>query len=271
MSKLTKLIGQVLDGKYQLDKQLGQGGMGAVFLATHLGTKRPVALKVIAPQFMANEEVGERFRREAEAAGRLRHPNVVNVTDFGVALVGRDKLAYLVMEYLDGCSLGDMIKERGQLPLSFAVDIVEQICLAIGNAHEQGIIHRDLKPDNIWLQPDQRGGYNVKVLDFGLAKLHDAAPRRGDDGLQLSMPDRATQIAKKSDTIRAGARTNPQHQEMTELEAATQLQATVAGEEQTLFLDQQPAQDSNDLEAATRIQTPSDANEEKTSVMTDRS
>src|SRR5215475_3601191 len=100
--KLERLIGQVLDNKYQLDKRLGQGGMGAVFLATHLGTKRPVALKVIAPQFMANEEFVERFRREAEAAGRLRHPNVVNVTDFGFAQVERQPLAYLVMEYLDG-------------------------------------------------------------------------------------------------------------------------------------------------------------------------
>src|SRR5215216_3381265 len=226
MARLTELPGRTLDGKYHLDKLLGKGGMGAVFLATHLGTKRPVALKVIAPQFMANEEVGERFRREAEAAGRLRHPNVVNVTDFGVALVGRDKLAYLVMEYLDGCSLGDMIKERGQLPLALVVDIVEQICLAIGNAHQQGVIHRDLKPDNIWLQPDQRGGYNVKVLDFGLAKLHDSAPVNISGGLASSMPDQAIQVSKRPDTIRAGARTSPQRQEMTEIEAATQLQAT---------------------------------------------
>src|SRR5215216_4426280 len=77
MARLTELPGRTLDGKYHLDKLLGQGGMGAVYLATHLGTKRPVALKVIAPQLMANEEFVERFRREAEAAGRLRHPNVV--------------------------------------------------------------------------------------------------------------------------------------------------------------------------------------------------
>src|SRR2546423_1946340 len=104
MAKLSKLIGQVLDGKYQLDKRVGQGGMGAVYLATHIGTKRPVALKVIAPQFMSNTEFVERFKREAEAAGRLRHPNVVNVTDFGFTLVGEAWLAYLVMEYLDGCT-----------------------------------------------------------------------------------------------------------------------------------------------------------------------
>src|ERR1041384_4517670 len=90
--------GQVLDEKYRIDKLLGQGGMGAVYQATHLGTGRPVALKVIAPQFMANAQFVERFRREAEAAGRLRHPNVVNVTDFGFAQVGRDPVAYLVME-----------------------------------------------------------------------------------------------------------------------------------------------------------------------------
>jgi len=253
MSKLAKLIGQVLDAKYQLDKLLGQGGMGAVFLATHLGTKRPVALKVIAPQFMANEEVGERFRREAEAAGRLRHPNVVNVTDFGVALVGKDKLAYLVMEYLDGCSLGDMIKEKGQLPLSLVVDIVEQICLAIGNAHQQGVIHRDLKPDNIWLQPDQRGGYNVKVLDFGLAKLRDtSAPDLGSEPARAGLPDMATHAFSKrnADTVRAVALTQPQNLDSTNLEAQTQIQTN----------------SSTELEAATQIQIDSAADEEKTAL-----
>src|SRR5436853_4543661 len=134
MTKPAKLIGQVLDGKYQLDKQLGQGGMGAVYLATHLGTKRPVALKVIAPQFMANAEFVERFRREAEATGRLRHPNVVNVTDFGFAQVGHDTVAYLVMEYLDGGSLGEMLKERGRLPLPLMTDVLDQHVLAGGRA-----------------------------------------------------------------------------------------------------------------------------------------
>src|SRR5215216_346637 len=207
MAGLSKLIGQVLDGKYQLDRLLGQGGMGAVFLATHLGTKRPVALKVIAPQFTANEEVSERFRREAEAAGRMRHPNVINVTDFGIAPLGRDQMAYLVMEYLDGCSLGDMLKEKGALPLAFTVDIVEQICLAIGHAHKQRVIHRDLKPDNIWLQPDQRGGYIVKVLDFGLAKLRDtAAEPTVEPGQSRSTETRTRAIAgKPSDTVQAVA------------------------------------------------------------------
>ena len=169
--KLSSLIGQTLDDKYLIEKQLGKGGMGAVYFAIHIGTGRPVAVKVISPQFMANDEFVERFRREAKAAGRLRHPNVVDVTDFGFAQVGRDRVAYLVMEYLDGCSLGDILAEESRLPLDWVVDILEQACSAVDEAHKQGIVHRDLKPDNIWLEPNRRGGYTVKVLDFGLAKL----------------------------------------------------------------------------------------------------
>jgi serine/threonine protein kinase len=255
MARLTELPGRTLDGKYHLDKLLGQGGMGAVYLATHLGTKRPVALKVIAPQLMESEEFVERFRREAEAAGRLRHPNVVNVTDFGFTSSGSTNLAYLVMEYLDGGSLGDMLKERGRLPLGIVIDIIEQICLAVNMAHEQGIIHRDLKPDNIWLQPDQRGGYNVKVLDFGLAKLHDATTLSDIDNIKTTSIDASTQVSKRSDTVRAVAATNPQHQEITEAEAATQIQfPAVADGEQTKIFDQQPSLSASDLEAATRIQ-----------------
>src|SRR5262249_18011864 len=123
----------------------------------------------------ANPEFVERFKREAEAAGRLRHTNVVNVTDFGFATVDGSRIAYLVMEYLDGCSLGEVLEEEKRLPLRWVVDIVEQVCSAIDEAPEQGIIHRDLKPDNIWLKPNRRGGYTIKVLDFGLAKLAEGA------------------------------------------------------------------------------------------------
>jgi serine/threonine protein kinase len=172
--KLSNLIGQTLDDKYYIEKQLGKGGMGSVYLATHIGTGRPVAVKVIVPQFMANDEFVERFKREAKAAGRLRHPNVVDVTDFGFATVSRERVAYLVMEYLDGCSLGDILSEEKRLPLEWVVDILEQVCSAVDEAHKQGIIHRDLKPDNIWLEPNRRGGYTVKVLDFGLAKLGES-------------------------------------------------------------------------------------------------
>src|SRR6266550_8408753 len=182
MPGLEQYVGQVLDDKYRLEQLLGQGGMGAVFLATHLGTERYVALKLIAPQFMRNEEFVERFKREARAAGRLRHPNVVDVTDFGFARAGQESVAYLVMEYLDGCTLSDVLAEEDRLPLYWVVDILEQVCSAVDEAHQQGIVHRDLKPDNIWLEPNGLGGYRVKVLDFGIAKLAEVnAPVAGED------------------------------------------------------------------------------------------
>src|SRR4026208_860711 len=164
-------VGEVLDEKYRLEHLLGKGGMGAVYLATHLGTERYVALKLITPQFMRNEEFVARFKREARAAGRLRHPNVVDVTDFGFAHAGQEPVAYLVMEYLDGCTLGDVLVEEKRLPLEWVVDILEQVCSAVHEAHLQGVVHRDLKPENIWLEPNRLGGYRVKVLDFGIAKL----------------------------------------------------------------------------------------------------
>ena len=174
MDSLERYVGQTLDEKYRLERLLGQGGMGAVYLATHLGTERYVALKLITPQFMRNEEFVERFKREARAAGRLRHPNVVDVTDFGFARAGKESVAYLVMEYLDGCTLSDVLAEEKRLPLYWVVDILEQVCSAVHEAHQQGIVHRDLKPDNIWLEPNGLGGYRVKVLDFGIAKLTEA-------------------------------------------------------------------------------------------------
>jgi serine/threonine protein kinase len=171
MNSLDRYVGQTLDEKYRLERLLGQGGMGAVYLATHLGTERYVALKLITPRFMRNKEFVERFKREARAAGRLRHPNVVDVTDFGFASTGKERVAYLVMEYLDGCTLSDVLAEETRLPLYWVVDILEQVCSAVHEAHQQGIVHRDLKPDNIWLEPNALGGYRIKVLDFGIAKL----------------------------------------------------------------------------------------------------
>ncbi len=178
-------LGQVLDEKYRLERLLGRGGMGAVYLATHLGTERYVALKLIAPQFMRNEEFVARFKREARAAGRLRHPNVVDVTDFGFTRADKEQVAYLVMEYLDGCTLGDVLEEEKRLPVEWVVDILEQVCSAVHEAHKQGIVHRDLKPDNIWLEPNRLGSYRVKVLDFGIAKLAEADTPDGDGQLEI--------------------------------------------------------------------------------------
>ncbi|MFN0278531.1 MAG: serine/threonine-protein kinase [Pyrinomonadaceae bacterium] len=197
------LISQTLDGKYQMTRELGRGGMGAVYLATHLGTERPVAVKVIAPEFMLRGEFIERFRREARAAGRLRHPNVVDVTDFGFAETAQGQVAYLVMEYLDGCTLGEVLDEEKNLPVSWTLDILEQVCSAVHEAHEQGIIHRDLKPDNIWLEPNQRGGYTVKVLDFGIAKLEETDVS-GDDDLDARLRSSLPTIASSGNVTLGG-------------------------------------------------------------------
>jgi serine/threonine protein kinase len=208
MPGVEEYVGEVLDDKYRLEHLLGKGGMGAVYLATHLGTERYVALKLISPQFMRNNEFVERFKREARAAGRLRHPNVVDVTDFGFARVKAGQVAYLVMEYLDGCTLGDVLAEEKRLPLEWVADILEQVCSAVHEAHQQGIIHRDLKPDNIWLEPNRLGGYRVKVLDFGIAKLGEAsAPSPDDDPAATIIDDVAAAAASltgahlESDTL----------------------------------------------------------------------
>lgn len=166
------MIGEILDGKYRIDNQLGAGGMGNVYLATHLGTTRVVAVKVIAPKWAADPHFLGRFQREAQACGRLRHPNIVNVTDFGVAKTGSADLPYLVMELLDGQTLSAFQKANPRPALTLVADILDQIGLALEEAHSHGIVHRDLKPDNIWLEPDGRGGHTVKVLDFGVAKVN---------------------------------------------------------------------------------------------------
>jgi serine/threonine protein kinase len=246
---LANLIGEVLDDKYLIEKELGKGGMGSVYSATHLGTGRPVAVKVIAPQFMRNDEFVERFKREAKAAGRLHHPNVVNVTDFGFARVGHDSVAYLVMEFLDGCTLAEVLEEESQLSITWVVDIIEQACSAVDSAHRQGIIHRDLKPDNIWLEPNRRGGYRVKVLDFGLAKLADPMAPQPEasqyDGAPPSPPrepspgsTHASSEPRKTQFIEGSTRTHAGGSE-----AATQLQpAPSLAEAQTLI--QRKAEDS---------------------------
>ena len=227
MDWLESYVGQILDDKYRLERLLGQGGMGAVYLATHLGTDRYVALKLIAPQFMRNEEFVERFKREARAAGRLRHPNVVDVTDFGFSGDDQDRVAYLVMEYLDGCTLSDVLAEENRLPLDWVVDILEQVCAAVHEAHQQGIVHRDLKPDNIWLEPNGLGGYRVKVLDFGIAKLAETSATPAP-------------IVAGAETIDSAAAAQPA------LEAATLIYPAAEG-------DGQETQNSTDAEQQTRL------------------
>ncbi len=162
--------GTLVDGKYQIDSLLGAGGMGAVYRARHLQLERDVALKVIRGELVADPSTAERFRREAIAVARLRHPNIVTVHDYGIAEgVG----AYLVLELLDGRSLHKELAARGRIDVGEALGLMHQMCDAVGTAHRAGVIHRDLKPENIFLEGSD-GAYTVKVLDFGLAKLEQA-------------------------------------------------------------------------------------------------
>jgi len=201
---LEDMIGEVVDGKYRVEAMLGRGGMGAVFRAVHEGTGRTVALKVISPRLASEPEFLQRFQREARACGRLRHPNIVDVTDFGAATHRGDLLAYLVMEYLDGSSLADVLRQESNLPLEWCVDVIEQICSAVDEAHRAGILHRDLKPDNIWLEPNRRGGYTVKVLDFGLAKLSGSASTEAQPGHNSSLRNPTVTDAPTRDGLKTG-------------------------------------------------------------------
>lgn len=163
------LAGRSLDQRYYLESRLGAGGMGTVYRARRLLIGDTVAVKVLHPELMADSTAIERFRREAQTAARLKHPNLVTVYDFGVS---KDGLAYFVMELVEGESLGCLIEQQGILPEATAAEILRQVCAAMDEAHRQGVVHRDIKPDNILVQmtPDE---IHVKVLDFGIAAVRD--------------------------------------------------------------------------------------------------
>jgi len=168
----------VLDGKYQLEERLGEGATGVVYRALHLDLKKSFAIKLLktgAPDSLA------RFRREAEALGQLRHPHVVEVTDFGIDAPAGG-VPYLVMELLDGITLADFCREQGPVSLERALPLLDAIAAAVDAAHAQGVLHRDLKPGNILLCPAAPGEPFVKVLDFGLAEISGTHP---EEDLQL--------------------------------------------------------------------------------------
>jgi serine/threonine-protein kinase len=170
------LLGRTLDEKYLLEEKLGVGGMGTVYRARHLLIDRVVAVKVLNQRFVEDEAAKARFRREAKAAGRLRHTNAVGVTDFGETT---DGYVYLVMELLEGKTLQNLLAKSGPLDLAHAVSIMLQVSSAVAAAHEAGIVHRDLKPANIFVVQRSDVPTVVKVLDFGIAKL--AADSLDDD------------------------------------------------------------------------------------------
>ena len=163
------LVGTTLAGKYRVDARLNEGGMGTVYRGTHVLMDKTVAIKVLRPSLAADEKIVARFSREARAASRISHPNALSVTDFGEDDSGH---VYLVMEYLSGKTLKEVIRDQGPLPLARVVDITRQIGDALNAAHTQGVVHRDLKSDNIMLL-DTMTADHAKVLDFGIAKINE--------------------------------------------------------------------------------------------------
>ncbi len=161
------LIGRTLSGRYLVEKLIGEGGMGAVYLAEHTHIRKRVAVKVLHPEMSRLPEVVARFEREAMAAAHIEHPNVASATDFGKL---EDGSFFLVLEYVEGRSLRDAIAE-GPLELGRAIRVARQIASALGRAHALGIVHRDLKPENVMLVAREGNPDFAKVLDFGIAKV----------------------------------------------------------------------------------------------------
>ncbi|HEX7844037.1 MAG TPA: serine/threonine-protein kinase, partial [Kofleriaceae bacterium] len=160
-------IGEIFVDKYRVDAILGHGGMGIVALCTHLALNEQVAIKMLRRDVLDDADAVERFMREAQAAVKLKSEFVARVSDVGRS---RSNVPYMVMEYLEGHDLGDLLEQRGCLGLPWAVELTLQACEALAEAHSLGIIHRDVKPTNLFVTWRPDGSALIKVLDFGISK-----------------------------------------------------------------------------------------------------
>ncbi len=165
--------GDIVAGKFRIERVLGQGGMGVVVAARHLQLDETVALKFLRPHAVADRDALARFTREARAAAKLKSEHVARVLDAGV---GEDGTPYIAMEYLDGRTLGQVLEDEGRLEVATAADYAIQTCEALADAHARGIVHRDIKPENLFLVERAQGWRLVKVLDFGISKLAMSLP-----------------------------------------------------------------------------------------------
>ena len=181
------LIGRVIADRYHVLKVVGEGGMGRIYLAEHVRMNRQCALKVMRPNLLHDADSAARFGREASNAARIIHPNVAAVFDYGET----EGLVYLVMEYVDGDPLGEILQKGGALKPYRAVEIAKQVTDALTAAHELGIVHRDLKPDNIIVTKSKSGREVAKVVDFGIAKAMIESPDRRltETGLVIGTPE----------------------------------------------------------------------------------
>jgi serine/threonine-protein kinase len=178
------LLGQVLDGRYKIEKLLGEGGMGIVYKGVHTTLGKSLAIKVLRPEVSKNEEILQRFRQEAQSASQIGNPHIIDISDFGTL---PDGSTYFVMEFLTGKSLTAALAES-KFSVARTIHVMRQLCGALGAAHEIGIVHRDLKPDNVQLV--ERGGQKdfVKVLDFGIAKVGGSTSKLTQAGQVFGTP-----------------------------------------------------------------------------------
>jgi eukaryotic-like serine/threonine-protein kinase len=184
------LVGTIVNERYRVVELIGEGGMGKVYLAEHIEIGKRVAIKALHPSYSRMPELVERFRREARAASKIGHPNIVDVTDSGTT---DDGSVYFVMEYLEGVELGSVIERDRAIDVSRALRIATQICRALSAAHSVGVIHRDLKPENVFLITRDNTSDFVKVLDFGIAKTAEAEAqskqRLTSPGMAMGTPE----------------------------------------------------------------------------------
>lgn len=165
------LIGTLVSGRYRVIKPLGEGGMGQVYLAMHEAIEKKIALKVLRVEYSAKEDIVRRFQQEAISASRIKHPNVLEVFDFGTLENG---CAYLAMEFLSGNDIADELSALGSIETARCLKIMFQVCKALAAVHKAGVVHRDMKPDNIFLLKTEDGEETVKIVDFGIAQLRNA-------------------------------------------------------------------------------------------------
>src|SRR6266511_1188050 len=172
--------GEILAEQYRVERVQGVGGMGVVVVATHLQLEERVAIKVLVKEALGNAEAVARFAREARAAVKIKSEHVARVIDVGTLETGAP---YMVMEYLEGGDLSQVLQSRGALPVEDAVEYVLQTCEAIAHAHVLGIVHRDLKPANLFLIRRPDGTAAIKVLDFGISKVMPAKGSSSDNAM----------------------------------------------------------------------------------------
>lgn len=183
-SESHKKQGHILAGRYEIISEIGRGGFGMVYRARQLNIDREVAIKILPPQFMSIADVVERFKREAQLTSQLTHPNTITIHDYGKA----DNLLYIVMEFLEGEDLADVLKRDTTLPEHRIIHISRQILKSLAEAHQKGIVHRDLKPENIFLCSSMTDEEEfVKVLDFGIAKLAQPDGSMSVEGKRLTV------------------------------------------------------------------------------------